>query len=122
MPTPRPDSIFTEYQFTEAELAAAKVLSQAQISLIQTLYAQTFKERGSVPLPEETTLDRSYICQLAELDGRLGMLQQLLDNHQEALKYLNNPTQPETALGTDVKEIDTIATRAAKQVHQIQEQ
>lgn len=88
MPTLRLDSVLYEFAFSEEEARSSRLLSDLQVKRFHTLYAMTFKQRGSLPAPEDPANDRSYFLKLAEIDGCLGTIQQILDDHGSALREL----------------------------------
>lgn len=114
MPALRPDNALNEYLFSPEESRAARFLDPLKIQWLQTKYAQTFKEKASKLLPESVELDRSYICSIAELDGQLNLIQELLAEHKTAIDEINaikNQTGE-----TVVVNIDSISERASKLV------
>lgn len=115
---PRLDDALIEYSFTEEEARMAQILDPLKIAYLQTKYAQYFKLRGSIKIPESKELNMAYILQCLELDGKLTMIQELLDGHKEALKSYNNAKQND---GIQVNQTEqATAERAASQVHKIQ--
>lgn len=121
MPTLRLDSTLHEYAFTEDEARSAKLLSDVQVKRFHTLYALTFKQRGSLPAPEDPSLDRSYFLNLAEIDGRLGIIQQILDDHGQALRELTELGKtPQTVVAVNPGDvaIGDVTKRAALLVNQ----
>lgn len=85
MPLPRPDDACVEFIFTPEEARAAKVLTPLAIQWLQTKYAQKFKQKASVLVPEDMSLDRSHIQKICEMDGYLNCIQELMDDHKMAL-------------------------------------
>lgn len=79
MPSPRLDDANIEYNFTEDELVIARMLDPLKVMYYQTLYAQLWKKKNSIPMPSEMTLDRDFLLNNAELEGRMNMLQELMD-------------------------------------------
>lgn len=112
MPSPRLDDALLEYSFTQEEAYSAQILSPLQIMFFQTLYAKYFKVRGSMKLPEDLTLNREYTLSILELDGKLAMLQELMDNHKNALQQLSEVTAM-----NGIQAPQDLATRASKQVN-----
>lgn len=119
MPTPKLDDNLLEYAFTVEEYKAARTLTPVQINYYHTLRAQMMKQRAMIPIPEDTSLNRSYICQCVELDGKINQLTELLDAHQAVIKELSDPnkhTNPEQ--GNEL--VDTTASRASALVNRTQ--
>jgi len=122
MPQLRPDSIFSEFAFSQEEKINARILNTLQIAFLQTRYCEIFKEKGSTLLPEEGSLDRSFLLRIAELDGKLSMIQEIFDAHKAAISELSVFKQQESSINpVNAATIDTIATRASQQVHKQQE-
>lgn len=117
MPTPRLDDANIEFSFSEHEALLAQVLDPLKIPWLQTKYAMYWKMKNSTPVPESSDLDRSYFVKIAELEGRLNMIQELLDDHKSAGDKLKNQTQVDLA---DANKSETAtAERAAQLVHRI---
>lgn len=115
MSTLRPDSIFAEYEFTPDEKQVADTLSILQIQKLQTLFAQKFKHKAATIIPRKLDMDdREFLCQMAELEGELSMIQQLLADHQHAITVPVVGAEP-------VSETQTtnalLHSRASNQVH-----
>lgn len=116
MPTLNPASALSEWTFTKEEYNSARTLTQSQICLLQTKYAQLFKQRGSIPIPNEIALDRDYICQLAELDGKMAIIQEQLDDHVAVVKEMNDPANKTPEAAGESINLDA-AARAARFVN-----
>jgi hypothetical protein len=117
--TPRLDDATIEYQFADIERIAARFLDPVKIAWFQTKYAEAWKIRASTPVPEEAALDRSYFLKIAEYDGFLRCIQEILDDHRKAIMELNE----RKAAGENIQfqtTDQTLAERAAAQVHKIQ--
>lgn len=82
---PRLDDALLEYSFTAEELKMAQLLDPLKIAYYQTLYAKIWKTRNSIQLPGTPNLDREYMQQIIEIDGKLAMLQELMDGHKQVL-------------------------------------
>lgn len=118
MPAPRLDDANIEFTFSEEEGRAARILDPLKIMWFQTKYAAYWKMRNSIPVSESSDVDRSYFVKIAELDGRLGAIQEILDDHKNALKEFNEAKQV-TQAGAEVKDqkMESIAHRAGELVH-----
>lgn len=114
----RPDSIFQEFLFSEQEELTAKTLSPLQIAWLQTKYTKIFKEKGSTIIPEENSLDRSYLLRLGVLEGRLDIIQELFDDHKAAISK-NKELQATEGASAGTIEIANLATRAAALVDKL---
>lgn len=119
MPTPRLDDANIEFSFSLEEQQAAKFLDPLKIMWYQTKYAQIWKQKASILMPEDRVVDRSYFMKLAELEGKLNLLQELLDDHKNALVEFAEKQQVvqqggEIPRGADIQ---TIAHEAAARVH-----
>lgn len=125
MPSPRLDSMLTEYLFTEAEANFAKSLTPLQVMWFQTKYALLFKEKASSLVPETSTEDRSFLMRVSELEGKLGMIQEILDDAATASKQAIEASAASAASGNSVSEsnqtalveIKDLSQRANSQVH-----
>jgi hypothetical protein len=118
MPKPRLDDANIEFDFTQEETFVARSLDPIKIAWLQTKYSKYWKLRNSTPVPEDPILDRSYFSRVAEIDGKLGLIQELLDDHKEAMKEI-----AEIGGGVSqeaVKTEEATAQRAANLVHRIQ--
>ena len=82
---PRLDDANIEYQFSDLEKIAARFLDPVKIAWFQTKYAETWKIKASTPVPEDPIADRSYFLKMAELDGYLRALHDLIYVHKEAM-------------------------------------
>lgn len=90
MPSPRLDDANIEYSFADSEILAAKILDPLKIMWYQTKYAQKWKQKASMLVPESTELDRSFLMKICELDGQLNFIQEVLDDHKNAIKEFND--------------------------------
>lgn len=107
-----------EYTFPPEEVLAAKILDPLKILWYQTKYAQAWKQRNSIPASEGPETDRSYFLKLAELDGRLNAIQEIMDDHRTALLQFNEVKQTGVQKdGGNTVTIQTIAHSAGSQVH-----
>jgi hypothetical protein len=111
---PRLDDANIEFDFTPTEKISARILDAVKIAWLQTKYSQLWKKRNSTPASESVETDRSYFLQIAELDGRLSMIQELLDDHKAAMQELSD--KPPTD-GTVEKNDASVTARASKLVH-----
>lgn len=91
MPTLRQDNALNEYNFTTQEVIAGDLLTLIQIQRLQTRFAQLLKEKASSILPGKIEDERAFILNIAELDGKMNMIQELFQNHIEAQKMMNDP-------------------------------
>jgi hypothetical protein len=121
MATLRPDSIISEYSFTEQEAIQARLLNPLQKMWFQTKYALYFKEKASALIPESGNMDRSFFLQQGNLQGKLDMLQELFEDCLQASKELTNPqkTGSSEEVSASLVEIQQIEQRAASQVHEV---
>lgn len=117
MPTPRIDDANIEFSFSEQEALMAQILDPLKIPWLQTKYAMYWKLKNTTPVPEDPALDRSYFVKIAEIEGRMNMIQELLDDHKTAMLKLKNSDQsdPNTSNQTEA----ATAERASQLVHRI---
>jgi hypothetical protein len=118
MAQPRLDDALLEYTFSEPEKIQAMFLNASKIAYYQTLYSKYFKLRGTMPVPEGKELEYQYIKDVIMYDGKMAMIQELLDNHKEAVRMLaeRKVGEVETSIGTGAD--DAAATvKANKLVH-----
>lgn len=115
MPIPKLDDNLLEYSFSNEEYKVARALNPLQIALLHTKRAQFIKLRASIPIPEDINLNRSYITQCCEIDGKIAFIQELLDEHTAVIKELSDPNKSE--IDPD-RSVDNIASRASKLVNQ----
>jgi len=112
----RLDSIFQEFIFSPQELIQARTLSPLQIQYLSTRYAELMKEKNSKLIPPTTNLDREYILEIAEIEGKLNFIQELFEGHKQALEHLKNI---EDAAGViNAADISNAAERASQLVNQ----
>lgn len=119
MASPRLDDANIEFEFSPEEARAARLLDPLKIIWLQTKYAQYWKRKASELMPESGELDRSYIMKIAEVEGRLGLIQELLDDHKAALLEVSQVSQvlAEGAVAVD-SQVSAIAHEtASKRVH-----
>lgn len=116
MATPNLTDALIEFTFTPEELIGARILDANKQAYYRTLYAKLFKQRGSILIPSGKELEGDYIKQCCEIDGKLAMLQELMDGHTEALNEFNKRKQEAEVLNQDPTDV---AKRAAQQVHEI---
>lgn len=118
MAQPRLDDANIEYTFPPEEVLAAKILDPLKILWLHTKYAQYWKQRNSIPASEGPETDRSYFLKLAELDGKMSAIQELLMEHKEALGQFNETKVTEIQKdGGNAGTMQAIAHSAASQVH-----
>lgn len=121
MSSPRLDDANIEYTFADQEILAAKILDPLKILWYQTLYAQIWKQKASMLMPETMELDRSYIMKICELEGQLNFIQRLMDDHKTALKEFNDrKIQDPTATNSQNNsggDMQAIAHSAGTRVH-----
>jgi hypothetical protein len=121
MPAPRLDDANIEYTFADTEILTAKILDPLKILWYQTLYAQIWKQKASMLVPETVELDRSYLMKICELDGQLNFIQRLLDDHKNAIKEFNErKLQDTTASNSQTNsggDMQRIAHEAGTRVH-----
>lgn len=123
MPVLRQDSVFREYSFTPQEVIGADTLTPLLIQRLQTRFAELTKQKSAALIPTEATMDRAFICEIAELDGKIMMIQELFANHQHAMEALKDPDRAADfaeALSSQNIASGTaafLAQRAASQVH-----
>lgn len=119
MATPNLTDANIEYVFADEESVAARILDPLKIQWLQTKYAQAWKQKASMMCPEKIEDDRSFLLKMAELDGRLNLIQELFNDHQEALKAYNTARLSENKLSSEgSSDVSVIAHSAAQQVHQ----
>jgi len=119
MPTLRQDSTIQEFNFTAPEEIAAKTLTPLQIAWLNTKFAQLTKQKASMLIPQKMNLeDREFICEIAEIDGKMNMIQELFGEHQEAMEALKDPDKVKevNAIGSGNLDAMSLAQRAANQV------
>lgn len=70
-------------------------------------------------MPEDRNVDRSYFMKLAELEGKLNLLQEILDDHKHALAEFAEKKQTVVEGGEIPRgeTIQTIAHEAGARVH-----
>lgn len=117
MPSPRLDDATIEYSFSAEEAVSAQVLDPLKIAWIQTMYAQTWKQKNSIPLPEEMVLDRSFMLRIAELEGRMNAYQALLDGHRTAIGAYQEARSKDSPVENTGNDIVAIAHQAGSLVH-----
>jgi len=113
----RPDSIFQEFVFSEQEELQAKTLTPLQIAWLQTKFTRVFKEKGSTIIPEESSLDRSFLLKLGELEGKMAIIQELFDDHKAAITK-NKELKATGNVSAGTLEQDSLASRASALVNQ----
>lgn len=104
-----------EYLFNEQEKILAKQLSPLQVMWIQTKYAQTWKAKASLSLPTDPKDYNAYFLEIANFEGQLAVLQQLIDECMES--NLAIKTQQLVDAESKKKEDEDLAKRASQQVH-----
>lgn len=116
MPTPRLDDANIEFSFAKEEEFAARILDPIKICWLQTKYAQIWKQKASAQVPDSLELQLPYIQQLCELDGKLGMIQELLDDHKIAMAEMNGMKLQQNSEELMAATSDNVATRASQLV------
>lgn len=118
MAQPRLDDANIEYTFPPEEVLVAKILDPLKILWLQTKYAQLWKMRNSIPASEGPETDRSYFLKLAELDGKMAILQELFIESKDAINQFNAAKQEVVQKdGGNNPTMETIAHSAATRVH-----
>lgn len=118
MPQRKLDSLFTEYLFTEQEAVAANVLTELQLAKLQTRLAELILQKATMLIPGDAGVDRAYICEIAEIEGKISMIQELFNNHQDALTKINDPNRKDVNISTAQEQfIGSVADRAAQLVN-----
>lgn len=120
MPIPRLDDATIEFEFTKEEAIAGRSLDPNKIAWLQTKYAMLWKLRNSTPVPEDSAADRSYFLKIAEIDGRMSMIQELLDDHKAAMKEVAELSATGQVIVNSANPEAAVAQRAAQLVHRIQ--
>src|SRR5712691_261259 len=113
----RPDNILQEFTFSEQEELLVKTLSPLQIAWFQSKYTRIFKEKASTIVPEESSLDRSYLLKLGEMEGKLSILQEIFDDHKNAISR-NKELNAIEGVSAKTTEIATLSTHASQLVNQ----
>lgn len=109
---------YIEYLFSEEEYYAACILQPPVMQMLQTLRSAWYQQKASSLGPEDASEDRSYFTKLAELEGKIGAVTEIFDNHKKALAWFASPDRK----NPDAKPVDTgtvmddLATRAANLV------
>lgn len=111
----RPDSLFQEFLFSEQELLLVKTLSPLQIAWLQTKFTKIFKEKATKIVPEDSVADRSYLLTLGSLEGKLELLQELFDEHKEAISR-NKELKATQGVSAGTLEAENLSTRASNLV------
>lgn len=112
----RPDSIFQEFVFSEQEELQVKILTPLQIAWLQTKYTNVFKEKASTIIPEDSSVDRSFLLALGELEGKLAFIQELFDDHKAAINR-NKELKATAGASASTVEAHNLSTRASELVH-----
>jgi K+/H+ antiporter YhaU regulatory subunit KhtT len=115
VPSPKLEDNLLEYTFSTEEYRAARLLNPMQIALLQTKRAQLLKLKASEPIPEDISLNRSYITRICEIDGKMAQIQEMFDDHQAAMHELSNPNKTNASVAEQI--IDTVAERASQLVN-----
>lgn len=115
MPVPRLDDAVIEFSFNTDELINARILDPLKIAWYQTLYSRIWKQKSSIQVPESLELTLPYVQQICELEGRLGMIQQILDDHNAAMKEFNERKLQDPNLTEST--VESTARRAANLVN-----
>lgn len=118
MAFPKLDDIAIEFEFSQSENIAARTLNEVQIMWFRTQYARTLKLKASALIPEDQVNDRSFLLKIAELDGKLTMIQEILEAHKQAqldLQVLSVKQAVDPNAGN--KSADDLGTRASALVN-----
>lgn len=118
MPKPNLTDANIEFEFTDDEAIVAKMLDPVKIAWYQTKYARIWKLRSTIPVPQDPLGDRAYFVEIAELDGRLGAIQDLMDDHKAAVAAMNARNEVNTSNSVS-KTQEATAERASKLVNRI---
>lgn len=87
MGTINQDSPFISYNLSEQEILQGQILGDLNKQVLQNLLFMAVMEKINIPrTPETLQLE-------AELAGRIGILQAILDNHRAAIAQLHSPEQ-----------------------------
>lgn len=81
------DSRYLSYQLTEAELLSGAILNSNQRALLQNKLAQAAEELLNIKV--DTTNVLAFVQQQAFLQSKVDVLQQILDDSNEAIKILD---------------------------------
>lgn len=115
MPTVNVDNVFTDFLFTTEELRAARILSDLQLCYFRHLRSQYMQQKIGMLVPEDPTNDRSYFLQKAEIEGKIQVMNEIIDLHHAALLEIPKPQDDPAAAGQNEL---SIAKNAANLVHQ----
>lgn len=115
----RLDDNLVEYAFTIEEKRMAMLLDPLKVAYLHTIRAQLIKLKASRSIPVVKELEMEYIAFCIEIDGKIGLIQELMDNSAQALKEYNEAKQQDAVTGAQSSEAN-LAERAAKQVDRIQ--
>jgi hypothetical protein len=112
---PNIQDILLEWTFSPQEAHIAAQLDEIKLRWIATKYAKLFKKKAALEMPITPDEQRSYFLELARIDGRLDVYQELLDEHKVATNEIN---AAKAAAERAAKDRDSdLATRASQQVH-----
>ena len=120
MPQPRIDGLNQHYDFTQAESIAARQVPLLQAQWLNTKYAMLMSQKASIPCPANPEEDRKHFLDLAVLEGRMEMIQEILDDSIAAMHELTDlKSQQTNPNGAPIAEIniDDVSAKAASQVH-----
>lgn len=118
MPAPKVDSAIVEYSFSKEEWIAARTLSLVQICNFHTKYAMLMKKKASLLIPNKANMaNYEFVAEIAEIDGQMAMIQEILTDHQQAQLEMNDPERNPPESGATPAVHDDLAARAAKHVH-----
>jgi hypothetical protein len=82
------------FEFTEAELKSAMIFPEINLQLIKTLLAEKIKEKENLnPDPIHYAV---FIQQEAELKGMIGILQHLVNCHEDTVKQVNRESHSQS--------------------------
>lgn len=104
-----------EYLFNEQEKIIARQLTPLQIMWFQTKYASSWKARNSLPIPAEQKDYHQYFLEIAAFDGKLSVLQEILDDHIQSNSVLKQQALVQQELKRN--EDEDLAKRASQQVN-----
>ena len=115
MPSPDLSSPFVTFSFTPEEARNAKILTTLQMQYLQTLRGQLAEQLINTPVPEDPDLDRASWAQRVETQAKINFVQELFDNHKEAINQI--PATEGEAQAVDSAALNDLAKRAANLVN-----
>lgn len=112
---PNIQDILLEWTFSPQEAHLAQQLDEIKVRWIATKYAKLFKKRATLEMPVTPEEQRLYFLEIARIDGRLDVYQELMDEHKVATNEINAAKEAAARAARD-KDSD-LALRASQQVH-----